>query len=232
MLKRIVLYPFLFVVDIILIPLTVNLDQIDPAQAIKPLILLLVLSGAIMAVLALLLHDWHYAGYLTFLLLSFQFLFGHLWRSVQGFIPSPEVSRWILLGVCAALMVFLALPWVWKRVGAGRRITPFLNMVFITLVLTQVFVNLSEILRDDPSQASAKTSIELPGEQEPMQIDCSQSPDIYLIVLDAYGRSDVLKKFYGVDNSTFLDSLREKASISLIPRTQIISRQSMRSRQY
>jgi hypothetical protein len=33
-------------------------------------------------------------------------------------------------------------------------------------------------------------------------------PDIYYIILDGYGRSDVLKK-YGYDNSDFLNSLRD-----------------------
>jgi hypothetical protein len=36
-----------------------------------------------------------------------------------------------------------------------------------------------------------------------------QPPDIYYIVLDGYGRADVLKNEYGYDNSDFLNSLRE-----------------------
>lgn len=33
-------------------------------------------------------------------------------------------------------------------------------------------------------------------------------PDIYYIILDGYGRSDILKDIYGYDNSPFLDELR------------------------
>ena len=35
-------------------------------------------------------------------------------------------------------------------------------------------------------------------------------PDIYYIILDAYGRGDVLQKFYEFDNSEFLDGLRQR----------------------
>ena len=35
-------------------------------------------------------------------------------------------------------------------------------------------------------------------------------PDIYLIVLDAHGRADVLRDLYGYDESPFLDHLRDK----------------------
>jgi hypothetical protein len=35
-------------------------------------------------------------------------------------------------------------------------------------------------------------------------------PDIYYIILDAYGASDVLKELYGYDNTAFLDWLRQK----------------------
>ena len=36
-----------------------------------------------------------------------------------------------------------------------------------------------------------------------------QAPDIYYIILDGYGRSDILKNEYGYDNSDFLNKLRD-----------------------
>ena len=41
----------------------------------------------------------------------------------------------------------------------------------------------------------------------PLKVD-ETPPDIYYIILDGYGRSDVLKNEYGYDNSEFLDTLR------------------------
>jgi len=37
-----------------------------------------------------------------------------------------------------------------------------------------------------------------------------QPPDIYYIILDGYGRSDILKSEFGYDNSDFLNSLRDQ----------------------
>ncbi|HLJ54742.1 MAG TPA: hypothetical protein VKT77_06845 [Chthonomonadaceae bacterium] len=35
-------------------------------------------------------------------------------------------------------------------------------------------------------------------------------PDVYYIILDAYGRADSLKVYYGLDNSTFVNALRSR----------------------
>jgi hypothetical protein len=35
-------------------------------------------------------------------------------------------------------------------------------------------------------------------------------PDVYYIILDAYGREDVLRSAAGYDNSTFLNALRQR----------------------
>ena len=41
----------------------------------------------------------------------------------------------------------------------------------------------------------------------------SELPDIYFIVLDGYGRSDILEKYYGFSNGPFLDELRAKGFV-------------------
>ena len=210
MFKKLILYPFLFVLDLLLIPLFANLDQLDPTQAVRPFIIGLILCGAVMALLALVLHDWHYAGYLTFLFLVFQFVFGHLWRLLQGHVPNPDVTRWVLLGVWGILLVLLGLPRTWRRLGGGERITPLLNLVVGGLVLSQVLLNLPKLVGEPAPLTAESATIQLGGEEKDLEIDCSQRPDIYLIIVDAYGRSDVLKDYYGVDNSAFLQSLRDK----------------------
>jgi hypothetical protein len=41
-------------------------------------------------------------------------------------------------------------------------------------------------------------------------LSASELPDVYYIVLDAYGREDRLKTFYGFDNAPFIDALRKR----------------------
>ena len=57
MIKKVVLYPFLFVLYVILIPLTINLDQVDPALAVRPLVVLLSFTAAILLLLNLIFRD-------------------------------------------------------------------------------------------------------------------------------------------------------------------------------
>ncbi len=210
MFKKLILYPFLFILDVLLIPLSVNVDQIDPAQAWRPLLALMALTVVVLGLLRLILRDWHYAGYLTFLLLVFQFVFGHLWRSIQGSVPNPQVSQLVLLGIWAILLVLLGLPKTWRRLGGGERVTPLLNLVMGVLVVFQVARFLPGYLRQTAPAPHDSASIELKGEESELVIDCGQRPDIYFIIVDAYGRADVLKEYYGVDNSAFVQSLREK----------------------
>lgn len=63
---------------------------------------------------------------------------------------------------------------------------------------TDPFVNIS----DDDSKI---TPIEMTAK---MKLRKGQTPDIYYIILDGYGRQDVLQEYYQFDNTPFLDFLR------------------------
>jgi hypothetical protein len=39
----------------------------------------------------------------------------------------------------------------------------------------------------------------------------AQTPDVYYIILDGYGRQDVLQREYGFDNSEFINALQSRA---------------------
>ena len=47
------------------------------------------------------------------------------------------------------------------------------------------------------------------AEGETLAVDIEEHPSIYFIILDGYGRGDVLRQIYGCSNSDFLDDLRE-----------------------
>jgi hypothetical protein len=210
MYKNILLYPFLFVIYVILIPLATNLDQVDPLQAARPLLVLLLFTGAGLLLLGLILHDWHYAAYLVFLLLAFVFVFGHMWRLVQKHLPDPYTTRLVLLGVWGVLLVSFGARPVWRWLGGAKRVTPLLNLLFGAAILSQLLFSLPDVLREPARLVTATASAQVAGSDGRLQLDCTQQPDIYYIILDAYGRSDVLANFYGVDNSGFLHWLEQK----------------------
>ena len=81
--KRIVLFPFLFGLYVVLSPLLTNLGEIPPAQVLRPLGILILSTALLMLVFYLISRKWHYAGYLSLLVLVFFTLYGHIVRVLQ-----------------------------------------------------------------------------------------------------------------------------------------------------
>lgn len=90
--------------------------------------------------------------------------------------------------------------------------TPALNFWFSAALIIQIVTGFPKILAyvNPPIQkAQAQASI-LPITSELPQITCGTKPDIYYLILDAYGRSDILQNMYDVDNSSFINFLKQK----------------------
>jgi len=80
-------------------------------------------------------------------------------------------------------------------------ITSLLNFSAVSLIVV-LFFSLLFNIQTNPSRE--KTNVEdIIKEQE-----IGEKPNIYYIVLDGYGRSDVISKFYGYDNSRFINFLQ------------------------
>ncbi len=209
--KRLVLYPFFFIVYLIVNLIFANLNQLDPNLAWLPLLTLLASAAAGVALFALILKNWHYGGYLFFLILVFFFLFGHLNRVVMSWFPQArDTLRLILLGTLWLLLGLLGLKQVWKRLGA-ELVTPFLNLVFLLAIAVQVLIGASSRIQTS-TQLSSWTESSLPWQQDQTitSLDCQDRPDIYYIIVDGYARQDVLRELYGIDNAPFLQMLTEK----------------------
>jgi|GEM_PF-5652356 len=74
------------------------------------------------------------------------------------------------------------------------------NITKEKLAVNELLVNQSEIKK-----------IGLSAFDDSYQKDCQYcDSDVYLIVLDGYARNDILKEFYGYDNSDFLNELKDQ----------------------
>ncbi|MDK1027708.1 MAG: sulfatase-like hydrolase/transferase [Anaerolineae bacterium] len=208
MLKRPILYPFLFVFFVILNPLINNLGEIAPSQGLRPLIVLLVVTALINIIFYWLFTKWHYASYLTFLTLLFVFLYAHLARLLKVWLTFDAIeNRLTMLIVWGGLLLILGIKNNWERFG-GERTTNALNIYLGITLLVGIISALPAIYK---TFATPDSQYQPPASFEgAIKLNCSNSPDIYYIILDAYGRADVLKVLYGVDNSSFIDMLESK----------------------
>ncbi len=96
-----------------------------------------------------------------------------------------------------------------KKPGFAPFVNDACNASSIALAGLTVFGIVAQIAGDSGARP--------PRVAEPVAIRPSSTtdrqPDVYLVVLDAYGRSDVLKEMYGFDNSGFLDRLERKGFV-------------------
>ncbi len=132
------------------------------------------------------------------------FSYGHLYLLLKGvevggfylFRHRTLVPVWIILAA-------LAIWWVSRTSLDVTLVTYTLNLVGLFLLIFPIMQIVSFSVQNEASQASA--------EKNTSALDLkvkSQPPDIYYIILDGYGRSDVLKNEYDYDNSDFLNGLR------------------------
>ena len=215
--ERMGIYPFLFITYAVLAPLASNIDQIPTALAVRAWLVLLIAAAAGLLLLYALFRDWMYAAYLVFLAAVFFFTFGHIVRLAQDRLSILDARRNVLffLAGWAILMLILSLKPVWSALGGRTWMAPFFNIVFLFVLVVPVYQVAAASLPLHPSPAAASTSAShtLPPDPSIPSIsglDCSSTPDIYYIILDAYSGADVLDELYGLDNRPFLDSLRIK----------------------
>ena len=209
-LKRLVLYPFLFILDLILILLARNLGQMDPVLALKPLLFLWLAAAGGLLLFYLLFKDWQYAGYLIFLLSFYCLAYGYLIRFLQDELSifGRALDETVFLAICTILFIILAVKKVWLRLGGRTWLVHYLNLVFLIGLLfpaLELAQGASEPLFPAEDEIE-KVEISL-GE---ITVDCSSTPDIYYLILDGYGRADVLQELFRVDNQSFLDFLNRQ----------------------
>lgn len=95
---------------------------------------------------------------------------------------------------------------IFKTKNSKGFITAFLNVTSLTLVAMGLFGILSSPSYQVPKRhelQKAAVKVEA-GEKK------TDKPDIYYIILDGYGRNDVLKELYNHENASFTNFLRDK----------------------
>lgn len=206
-----VLHPVQFVLFPILSLYASNLGQMPISAAVRSMV---IGTAAVLAVLVLLriaLTDWHRAGLVASLGVLLVFTYGFAYQPLKSW-------DWAGLLVLVWAGIFcLGVYGVTRLKAAPREATRLLNLIS-AVALATCFIRLVPYtvqsilwpaapahtgLEMIPDTADLRLTGLYPAEQAK-----SGPPDIYYIILDGYGRDDVLEELYGLDNSEFLDYLR------------------------
>jgi hypothetical protein len=196
-------HPFLFAGYPILALLAVNIAEVGGASGFRPLFLSLLLAGLLLLIFYWVSRDWQRAALLTTLMLILFYSYGHVYIllkavNIDGFYLFRHrtlIPIWIALAV-------LLLWWGSRRLRNLRSATRALNIIGLFLLVLPLFQIISFSVQSRASLTSRNNSA--------LRLEMGNNPpDIYYIILDGYGRSDVLKNEYGYDNSAFLNTLKD-----------------------
>ena len=207
------LFPTLFAIYPIWTLLARNPGEIVPAMAIRFSLLFIALTWLMIWLVYLLTKDSLRSIIIGTLMIWSIDSSGHTYRMLIGYF-SPPFSNWLyplLLVLSALLIIFLAQKDVWQRLRPerwGKASTSYLNWISL-LSLVFAFWPMLQFWRD----AKDDTPISWRESFTPQEISFTKPaspPDIYYIVLDGYGRQDVLENVYGFNNAAFISFLTSR----------------------
>ena len=204
---ELVLHPFLAAIYPAIALLAININQLRPTSAYRSLVLVLAAITILLILYRLLLRNWHRAGILSSLTVILFFSYGHLYQFVRSSFPfGLSIARHRVL---IPLWIAILVGGVWvvaKKVQNPRSITRGLNFLLLFLLVVPAFQLADFGIRSSRAWLEAPPELQTSSFQ-PQELD--YLPDIYYIILDGYGRQDVLAEYYGYDNSAFLDWLSD-----------------------
>jgi hypothetical protein len=201
-----VFHPFLFALYSGITLLATNIFQVEVSEGYRILLISIVVSVLILFLTTILLRDVEKAGFITSIIIMIVFSYGHVYSSLKGsgILGANLVRHRYLLPFILILTVGLFGFALKKK--EFRQTTAFLNVIAIGLIalpLIQIinyqFRSYQNRLEVDPTDSECQLQIQ----------DGQTPPDIYLVILDAYTRADILDELHGYDNSPFLDELTQ-----------------------
>jgi hypothetical protein len=193
--RPLVLHPIFFALAPILFVYAHNRAQVPirASELVLPVAVALAATAVLWLVLGLVLRSAQRAALIVSLGLVLFFLYGH----VAHALGPRRIRTWELLAIW--LLVLAAGTWLAIRArGGGTGIAVFLNLASAVILV----MNLPAAIRNP--QSAIRSPAAVSGSRSAVG---ASYPDIYYIILDAYGRSDFLSSLYGVDNSRFLRDL-------------------------
>ena len=198
-------YPWPAAVIPILHFLSSNPLHFTASAAIIPVAAVLVVVTVAVIGLRLVVKGWHQPAAVVTIGTVLVFAYGHVEQAL-----ADQIDQLVLFPT-AVMLAFAA---AWAAIRAPEldlRLTPFLNLATSILLIFQLTTLAGRMLDDaartlpsDPLTTTETTSHLF--EQLPANIPATR-PDIYYIILDGYGRHDVLGDF---DNSDFLQELERR----------------------
>lgn len=200
-------YPFLLAVSPVIALLAANPEQAEAGEAIRPAVLMLLGEAVLLALLLAATRDIHRAAIIAGGLTLLFVVYGHVYGAMEtvAVLGEPLGRHRYLLPLWGGLALGIVLGA--RQLAQPERWTAGLNLTSALLVVLPF-----------ASWAAFALTAGVPGKvAEPIEqkstsglVRPANPPDIYYIILDGYGRADVLQSMFSYDNSEFLQALEQR----------------------
>ncbi|NIS79048.1 MAG: hypothetical protein GTO14_02225 [Anaerolineales bacterium] len=213
-----IFHPFLFASYAALSLMAQNRAQFQ-TQGVRAMVLSVCLSLLLWIFLRLVVRDMEKASLITSLTVILFFSYGHVKNVILASrLPLDFFAQDAFLAPLWLFILGFWTYWVVKKDMSVARVTSYFNGVGLILILFPLYSLLTfrgQSVAVDPwvQQFVAQTWLDSDVndlEDRMASISTEPLPDIYLIVLDAYARADILEELYGYDNSDFIAFLEER----------------------
>ncbi|MCP4565951.1 MAG: LTA synthase family protein [FCB group bacterium] len=201
-----IIHPLLFAAFPVLFLYAQNAEKMRLAEITGPLAYCLAGAAVLTLVLSAIIRNMKKAALLATLLVILIFSFGHAIQAIGEITISPfglhyetddivAVSWIALLGINGGLIIRTRC-----RLDKFTAVICQVGLILVLIQLAQGGYALASMERIKPVLDTAVDRNEIPD----------QLPDVYFIIMDAFGREDVLREVYDVDISDFTSFLRER----------------------
>ena len=200
------LLPVLAILYPILALLSNNIEDIEPKDALRTFIVMVIGSIGLFLVLAYGLKDKRKSAIITSIFALLFLSYGHFYALLKPLaIGDYSIGRHrYLIPVWISMFVF-----IYWRVAKSRSINSTIISTGIVIGLVAVLFPLYQIITSVVLQKTASETIVTNEIAEPWleQNRSEPLPDVYYIILDGYPREDVLLSEYQYDNTGFIRNL-------------------------
>lgn len=197
--KKLPVYLLLFALYPVLALWAQNIQEIGFVQIVRVIVVSLFLCLFVWLLVWLVFRDVQKSGLITVAALIVFFSYGHLYESVRAWSFELARHRYLL-----PLLITLFFTWVLYliKIRQVSRFTEFFNLFSLVLLLMPLYSIINFQIRSYYNQKEQAAVVA----SETVQ----NRPDVYYVIVDAYGREDILNEYYHFDNSAFIQYLEEK----------------------
>jgi hypothetical protein len=203
--KNIPLHPFLLALFPVISLWSTNADYVSPEMVIRSLVLTMTLAASLLLLVHLATREWLKASVITSLILLVVLTYGHFYTVLKDVqMLNPIIRHRYLLPVIGVLLGFVII-----LVLKNGKIVPSVSLFLTVMSIVLVTIPLTQLILFQINTNSSKFKFPQMNVEASSGVQ-AHTPDIYYIILDAYGREDTLKDFYIYDNSEFIHALEQR----------------------